>query len=135
MLQTVADQAETLRSQRDLLAKQAEMMAIYTTEQSWLSSFSPYFATDLLGGARRDLLFSQAYAGTGGIMGGNSGVAATAAGMDALITKSLAAESNVDKANQALSKARDRGLYDNGELIAVLPPTESAVTPAAGKGD
>jgi hypothetical protein len=131
LLDTIGDQAMTLRL---TAARQNEMMNIYITEQSWLSSFSPYLPSRFFGGGARDMLFSQSYAGTGGIMGGGSGVTSMATGMTSLMAKETALAADLTKANQALRTARSRGLYEGGELIAVLPPAEPAVMPAADKG-
>jgi hypothetical protein len=134
ILDSIGDQAQALRYQRDMAAKQYEIMSTYFTEQSWLSSYSPYYPTPFFGGARPGMMFSQSYAGTGGILGGGSGAPATAAGMDSLMAKQIALEANLAKANQALTTARGRGLYEGGELIAVLPHAEPVVMPAADKG-
>jgi len=134
ILDSVGNQAQMLRYQQLLAAKQAEIMTIYATEQSWLSSYSPYYATDFFGGAQPGTMYSQSYAGTGGILGGNSSAGATVSSMDSLIAKSLALEATLEKANRALTTARSHGLYDGGELIAVQTPAEPAVMPAADKG-
>jgi len=134
ILDSIGNQAQALRYQQLLAGKQAEIMTIYATEQSWLSSYSPYYATDFFGGAQPGMMYSQAYAGTGGILGGNSSAGATASSMDSLIAKGLALEATLEKANRTLTTARSHGLYDGSELIAVQTPAEPTVMPAADKG-
>jgi hypothetical protein len=135
LLQGIGDQAQTLRSQQLMAARLNEIMDMFGTEQTWLSSFSPYYATASLGGAPAWLLSAQAYAGTGGILGGGSGVTSTASGMSTLLAKEAALATDLAKANQTLTTARTRGLYEGGELIAVMPPGETTpIAPAADTG-
>jgi hypothetical protein len=122
------DQMQTLKHQASLVARQDEIMGIYATELSWLSSFSPFLSTPGLGGARGGFLPQGSPAAI--LTTGGTGGTSTVAALDSLIAKQTALEGTIAKARRNLTLARSRGLYEGGELVAVRPAT-SSVMPVA----